>query len=102
MLIQTPSFRDGALAPDPESRDSGFDASHRPGMTEKSLPCSPFSHGWYATTADQFGGILVIMRAIVAIVGLLALAGCMADTQPEQPTMYLSMANGGATLDPQA
>src|SRR5437660_9644497 len=28
------SFRDGALAPDPESRDSGFDASHRPGMTE--------------------------------------------------------------------
>jgi len=28
-----PSFRDGALAPDPESRDSGFDASHRPGMT---------------------------------------------------------------------
>src|SRR5712675_3254207 len=31
--IQTESFRDGALAPDPESRDSGFDASHRPGMT---------------------------------------------------------------------
>jgi 4-hydroxy-tetrahydrodipicolinate synthase len=29
----SPSFRDGALAPDPESRDSGFDASHRPGMT---------------------------------------------------------------------
>jgi hypothetical protein len=28
------SFRDGAFAPDPESRDSGFDASHRPGMTE--------------------------------------------------------------------
>src|SRR5258708_1416817 len=27
------SFRDGALAPDPESRDSGFDATHRPGMT---------------------------------------------------------------------
>src|SRR5712675_3446734 len=26
----------------------------------------------------------------------------MADTQPEQPTMYLSMANGGATLDSQA
>jgi hypothetical protein len=30
---QTSSFRDGALAPDPESRDSGFDALHRPGMT---------------------------------------------------------------------
>src|SRR5215217_4362660 len=27
------SFRDGAAAPDPESRDSGFDAAHRPGMT---------------------------------------------------------------------
>jgi hypothetical protein len=32
-----PSFRDGASAPDPESRDSGFDASHRPGMTDSSL-----------------------------------------------------------------
>jgi hypothetical protein len=31
--MQLPSFRDGALAPDPESRDSGFDALHRPGMT---------------------------------------------------------------------
>ena len=31
--VLNPSFRDGALAPDPESRDSGFDASHRPGMT---------------------------------------------------------------------
>src|SRR3954451_8540308 len=27
------SFRDGALAPDPESRTSGFDAAHRPGTT---------------------------------------------------------------------
>jgi uncharacterized protein YkwD len=44
-----------------------------------------------------------IMRAIFAIVGLLALGGCMTDAPPpEQPTMYLSMANGGATLDPQA
>src|SRR6478672_13196588 len=32
-----PSFRDGALAPDPESRDSGFDASHRRGMTASRL-----------------------------------------------------------------
>jgi hypothetical protein len=38
--IQTLSFRDGAQAPDPESRDSPmcnctseFDALHRPGMT---------------------------------------------------------------------
>jgi hypothetical protein len=34
---ERPSFRDGALAPDPESRDSGFDASHRPGMTTLSF-----------------------------------------------------------------
>src|SRR5882724_13122650 len=33
-LEDPPSFRDGALAPDPESRDSGSDASHRPGMTK--------------------------------------------------------------------
>jgi hypothetical protein len=33
LLVVLSSFRDGALAPDPESRDSGFDASHRPGMT---------------------------------------------------------------------
>jgi uncharacterized protein YkwD len=42
------------------------------------------------------------MRAICAIFALLMLAGCMSDSQPEQPTMYLSMASGGATLDPQA
>ena len=43
------------------------------------------------------------MRALLVIFALLALAGCMADTKvPDQPTMYLSMANGGATLDPQA
>ena len=42
------------------------------------------------------------MRAILAIVALLALSGCMSDgQQPEQPAMYLSMANGGATLEPQ-
>ena len=40
------------------------------------------------------------MRAAVAIIGLLLLGGCMADTQaPEQPTMYLSMANGGALTE---
>src|SRR5260370_30850029 len=44
-----------------------------------------------------------IMRAIFATIGLLALGGCMTDAPPpEQPTMYLSMANGGATLDSQA
>jgi uncharacterized protein YkwD len=47
-------------------------------------------------------GITVITRAIIAIAGLLVLSGCNTDTQPTQPSMYLSMANGGATLDPQA
>ncbi len=43
------------------------------------------------------------MRAVVAILGLLVLSGCAAEVpSTEQPTMYLSMANGGATLDPQA
>ena len=42
------------------------------------------------------------MRAAVAIIGLLALGGCAAEAPIEQPSMYLSMANGGAKLDPQA
>lgn len=44
------------------------------------------------------------MRLAVAVVGLLLLGGCAADIvpQPDQPTMYLSMANGGAKLDPAA
>ena len=43
------------------------------------------------------------MRAAVAIIVLLALGGCAADAPvPDQPTMYLSMANGGAKLDPVA
>ena len=42
------------------------------------------------------------MRAAVAIIGLLALGGCAADVPVEQPSMYLSMANGGARLDPEA
>ena len=43
------------------------------------------------------------MRTTVAIIGILLLGGCAADMpSTEQPTMYLSMANGGAKLDPQA
>ena len=43
------------------------------------------------------------MRAAVAIVGLLALGGCAGDVSTiEQPSMYISMANAGAKLDPQA
>jgi hypothetical protein len=64
-------------------------------------PRSPFSHGWYATTAVGLGDIMT--RAMIAIFGLLTLGGCAADAPPaEQPTMYLSMADGGAKLDSQA
>ena len=42
-------------------------------------------------------------RAIIAIIGLLALVGCAGEAPlPEQPTMYLSMADAGARLDPVA
>ena len=41
-------------------------------------------------------------RAIIAILGLLALAGCAEEVPVEQPTMYSNMADGGAKLDPQA
>jgi uncharacterized protein YkwD len=44
-----------------------------------------------------------VKRAIFAIFGLLALAGCAANTPlPEQPSMYVSMAAPGAVLDTQA
>ena len=44
-----------------------------------------------------------MIRAMIAMIGLLALGGCAADApSTEQPTMYLSMANGSARLDPQA
>src|ERR1041384_3747752 len=69
-------------------------------MTAKPLPRSPFSHGWYATTAVQPWGIPSVKRAITAIIGLLLLAGCSADVKiPDQPAMYLDMAQPGATLD---
>src|SRR3979411_2701496 len=44
-----------------------------------------------------------IMRATVAIIGLLALGGCAGEVPSlEQPSMYLSMADSGAKLDPVA
>ena len=43
-----------------------------------------------------------MIRAAIIIIGLLALGGCVTEAPaPLQPTMYLSMANGGAKLDPQ-
>jgi hypothetical protein len=65
-----------------------------------SVPRSPFSHGWYATTAPGLGKSR-IMRMAVAIIVLMALGGCAADAPvPDQPSMYLSMANSEAKLDP--
>ena len=44
-----------------------------------------------------------MIRAVIAMLGLLALGGCAADAPSTgQPAMYLSMADGGARLDPQA
>ena len=43
-----------------------------------------------------------MVRAAVAMIGLLALCGCAAEAPIEQPTMYLNMANSGARVDPQA
>jgi hypothetical protein len=39
--LQAPSFRDAPSGAGPESRDSGFDASHRPGMTVMGLRAEP-------------------------------------------------------------
>src|SRR4051795_11422668 len=44
--------------------------------------------------------ILALKRATIAIIGLLLLAGCSADVKvPDQPSMYLDMAQPGAALD---
>ena len=47
-------------------------------------------------------GGTIHMRAMVAVIGFVALCGCAAEAPIEQPSMYLSMANGGAKLDPEA
>ena len=45
-------------------------------------------------------GIIALKRATTAIIGFLLLAGCSADVKtPDQPSMYLDMAQPGATLD---
>jgi uncharacterized protein YkwD len=49
-----------------------------------------------------FIGELRIMRGAVAIIGFLVLGGCAGEAPlPDQPAMYVSMANGDAKLDPQ-
>jgi uncharacterized protein YkwD len=54
-------------------------------------------------TPTSLWGILSVKRAPIAIIGLLLLAGCAADVKiPDQPAMYVDMAQPGATLDPAA
>ena len=69
----------GRCEHEPVIRDSGL--ASRPRNDRKIASRSPFSHGWYATTADHRRGILSVKRAIFAIFGLLVLAGCAADTK---------------------
>ncbi len=42
------------------------------------------------------------MRAVIAIIALLALGGCAGEAPVEEPTMYADMASAGARLDSQA
>ena len=39
-------------------------------------------------------GGTIHMRAMVAVIGFVALCGCAAEAPIEQPAIYLSMANG--------
>jgi hypothetical protein len=66
---------------------------------------SPFSHGWYATTARHLGNFAEVgttfIRAAAFLVTLL-LAGCASEAPIETPAMYVNMAEPGARLDPVA
>jgi Cysteine-rich secretory protein family len=55
-----------------------------------------------STLADHAQGEPRIMRALAAIIGLLALGGCAGDVPLEQPSMYFNMAEPGAKLDAQS
>ena len=70
-------------------------------MTVKFPPRSPFSHGWYATTAPDLG-FMMTLRAAAAITVTLLLAGCASETPVGTPAMYVNMAEPGAKLDPGA
>src|SRR5580698_4609018 len=63
--LLTPSFRDGAQAPDPEPRDSGLDASHRPGMTSYYSPRRRALHGRLSLRVRR-----PCLHAIAGLVGI--------------------------------
>src|SRR6202022_1567128 len=74
--MRVSSFRDGALAPDPESRDSGFDAGHRPGMTRLSKTL--------LSAQRQVGSAPHIARR-AAICSIAASGACLAKTPAAGP-----------------
>jgi uncharacterized protein YkwD len=65
------------------------------------LSRSPFSHGWYATTAPHWG-LIHLMRVAAALTITLLLAGCASEAPVGTPAMYINMAEPGAKLDPAA
>src|SRR3954454_12456364 len=68
-LISPPSFRDGALAPDPESRDSGF-VLGTPRMTTTSSP-QMLREKPEAARPGDIGAGLVVARALVTVKAVL-------------------------------
>src|ERR1700748_2469648 len=65
-----PSFRDGALAPDPESRDSGFDADASPrndelnNKHEREVPMK--LHGYFRSSASYRVRIALNLKGLTA------------------------------------
>src|SRR5258705_11937436 len=73
----------------------------RPGMTFEIGPPFTIQPRLVCNNHNPLGE-LGIMRGAIAIIGLLA-GGCAGDVSTiDQPSMYISMANGGAKLDPEA
>jgi hypothetical protein len=94
------SFRDGPKDQTWNLEIPDSTLSHRRGMTPKSAPSFTIQPRLVCNNAAM--GQFRIRRLAVAITGLLALGGCAAEAPIEQPTMYQSMANDGAKLDPDA
>jgi len=71
-------------------------------MTAKSGPAFTIQPRLVCNNPRSILGELQIMRAIIAIIALLALGGCAGEAPIEEPTMYADMASAGARLDSQA
>lgn len=71
-------------------------------MTVKSRPPFTIQPRLVCNNRPDHPGGISIMRAIIAIIALLALGGCAGEAPIEEPTMYADMASAGARLDSQA